>query len=133
MDTVLIVDDERVIRNGCKRAFDAEGFRVLTAANGREALEVLSSTRVDVMLCDLKMPVMGAVDVMKEVSSLYPDLPIIIITGQGTVGNAIESIKAGAYDFVTKPFRIEDLVALVKRAKDGLPPPPRFPGGKLSF
>jgi two-component system, OmpR family, phosphate regulon sensor histidine kinase PhoR len=116
MDTVLVVDDEKVIRDGCSRFLSAEGFRVLTAADGQEALDVLAAELVNVILCDLKMPVKGALEVLEEVSAHYPSVPLIIITGHGTVANAVECMKKGAYDFVTKPFRPDHLVLVVNRA-----------------
>ena len=67
--TVLLVDDEKVIREGCRRAFAASGFRVVTATNGREALDAMSHERIDAILCDLKMPVMGAMGVLAQVAS----------------------------------------------------------------
>jgi two-component system phosphate regulon sensor histidine kinase PhoR len=97
--TILLVDDEKVIREGCRRAFATEGFRVVTAANGREALDVLAREPVHAILCDLKMPVMGAM---------------------------VECMRKGAYDFVTKPFRVDDLILVVKRAISKLPPLQRF-------
>jgi DNA-binding NtrC family response regulator len=124
--TVLLVDDEKVIREGCRRAFANEGFRVLIAADGQEALEVLAAARVDAILCDLKMPRMGALGVLEEVVAHYSDVPVIIITGQGTVANALECMKKGAYDFVTKPFRVDDLIEVVKRAIDNLPALQRY-------
>jgi two-component system, OmpR family, phosphate regulon sensor histidine kinase PhoR len=124
--TVLLVDDEKVVREGCRRAFAAEGFQVLTAVNGQEALEVLTRQPVDVVLCDLKMPVMGALGVLEQVIEQYPEVPFIIITGQGTIANAVECIRRGAYDFVTKPFRVHDLVSVARRAIDKLPPLQRY-------
>ncbi len=126
METVLLVDDEKVIREGCRRAFSAEGFRVVTAVNGREALEVLARESVDAILCDLKMPVMGAMGVLEQVTRRYPNVPLIIITGQGTIANAVECMRQGAYDFIAKPFRIDDLIMVVKRAIDKLPPLQRY-------
>jgi DNA-binding NtrC family response regulator len=120
--TVLLVDDEKVIREGCRRAFAAEGFRVLTAGNGREALEALDSETIDAILCDLKMPVMGAMGVLEQVMERHAEVPFIVITGQGTIANAVECMRKGAYDFVTKPFRVHDLIVVVKRAIDRLPP-----------
>ena len=73
--TVLLVDDEKVIREGCQRAFAAEGFRVLTASNGREALEALTNESVDAILCDLKMPVMGAMGVLEQVMERHAEVP----------------------------------------------------------
>ncbi len=114
--TVLVADDEEVLRLGCSRVLKAEGYRVLTAANGREALDLLAAEPVNVVLCDLKMPVMGAVEVLEETGSRYPDVPVIIITGMGTVDDAVECMKRGAYDFVTKPFSIDHLTLVVRRA-----------------
>jgi len=116
MQTVLVVDDERVIRDGCNRFLSSEGFRALTAANGQEALDLMRTEPVNVILCDLKMPVKGALEVLDEVTVSHPDVPLIIITGHGTVANAVECMKKGAYDFITKPFRPDHLVLVVKRA-----------------
>ena len=115
-NTILVVDDEKVIRDGCTLILQPEGYRVATAAHGQEALQVLQAEPVNVILCDLKMPVMGALEVLEEVGRQYPDIPVIIITGHGTVDDAVECMKQGAYDFVTKPFRIDHLVLCVKRA-----------------
>jgi two-component system phosphate regulon sensor histidine kinase PhoR len=116
MDTILVVDDEKVIRDGCRRFLSAEGFQVLTAENGQEALEVLGREPVNVILCDLMMPVMGAIEVLDEITVRCPEVPLIIITGHGTVANAVECMKKGAYDFVTKPFRPDHLTLVVRRA-----------------
>jgi two-component system, OmpR family, phosphate regulon sensor histidine kinase PhoR len=116
MHTVLVVDDERVIRDGCTRFLGAEGYRVLTAANGQEAIDLLAIESVNVILCDLKMPVMGAIEVLEVVRVSFPGLPLIIITGHGTVANAVECMKLGAYDFITKPFRADHLSLVVARA-----------------
>ena len=114
--TVLVVDDEKVVRDGCSRILSPEGFQVLTAKNGQDALDVLDRQPTNVILCDLKMPVMGALGVLEEVGQRYPDIPVIIITGHGTVESAVDCMKKGAYDFITKPFRADHLVLLVKRA-----------------
>ncbi len=114
--TILVVDDEKVIRDGCALILQPEGYLVKTAANGKEAMELLESESVNVMLCDLKMPVMGAIEVLEEARDRFPDMPIIIITGHGTVDDAVACMKKGAYDFVTKPFRIDHLTLCIKRA-----------------
>ncbi|MGO9020988.1 MAG: ATP-binding protein [Syntrophobacteraceae bacterium] len=116
MHTVLVVDDERVIREGCRRLLAPEGFEVLTAENGREALDLLLTHSSDVILCDLLMPVMGAFEVIEEVRVKYPDLPLIVITGHGTVATAVEAMRKGAYDFITKPFAADHLILIIKRA-----------------
>ena len=114
--TLLVVDDEKVIREGCARLLRPEGYRVLMASNGREALEVMASHPVNAVLCDLKMPVMGALEVLEETSKRYPDVPVIVITGHGTVESAVQCMQKGAYDFVTKPFRAEHLTLVTQRA-----------------
>ena len=114
--TVLVVDEEKVVRDGCNRILTPEGFQVLTAENGQDALEVLDRQPANVILCDLKMPVMGALGVLEAVGQRYPDIPVIIITGHGTVESAVDCMKKGAYDFITKPFRADHVVLVVKRA-----------------
>ncbi|MFZ5450000.1 MAG: ATP-binding protein [Thermodesulfobacteriota bacterium] len=114
--TVLVVDDEEVLRLGCSRVLTSEGYLVTTAANGQEALDKLASEPVNVVLCDLKMPVMGALGVLEQATVLYPAIPVIIMTGLGTVADAVECMKKGAYDFVTKPFSIDHLCLVVRRA-----------------
>jgi signal transduction histidine kinase len=114
--TVLVADDERVIRDGCSRILTPEGYQVLAAAHGQEALEILERQPVNAILCDLKMPVKGALEVLEETGSRHPHIPVIIITGHGTVESAVECMKKGAYDFVTKPFRADHLVLIVRRA-----------------
>lgn len=114
--SILVVDDEKVIRDGCNRLLWMEGYRVLTAVNGREALDLLPTEPIDLILCDLVMPVMGAFEVLEEVRTKYPDLPLIVITGHGTIANAVEAMRNGAYDFITKPFRADHLTLIVKRA-----------------
>jgi two-component system phosphate regulon sensor histidine kinase PhoR len=114
--TVLVVDDEKVIRDGCTLSLKPEGYRVITAENGQQAMELLAKEPVHVVLCDLKMPVMGALDVLTEMGVKYPDIPVIIITGHGTVDDAVECMKKGAYDFITKPFRLDHLILCVRRA-----------------
>ena len=126
MQTVIVVDDEKAIREGLKRFLSSQGYRVLTAENGREALDVIRSEGADAVLCDLKMPVMGAVEVLEEVEAVCPGLPVIILTGQGTPENAVECMKKGAYDFVTKPFRTDYVLSVIKCAIEGLSPPPKF-------
>jgi DNA-binding NtrC family response regulator len=128
MRTVLVVDDERVIREGLRRLLSSEGYRVLTACNGQEALDVLRSENIDAVLCDLKMPVKGAIEVLEESKAESREVPIIILTGQGTIASAVESREKGAYAFITKPFRADCVLMLVKCATENLPTPPKPPG-----
>lgn len=114
--TVLIVDDEQVIREGYSRVLKAEGFRVLTAPNGREALRLMATENISIMLCDFKMPIMGALEVLEETTVKYPNVPVIIITGYGTTDKIVDCMRKGAYYFIGKPVRAEHLVELTKKA-----------------
>jgi len=114
--TVLVVDDEEVIREGYSRVLRAEGFRILTASNGEEALRLMASEDVSVILCDFKMPVMGALEVLDETTVKYPDVPVIVITGYGTVDKIVECMRKGAHYFIGKPVRAEHLVEVTKKA-----------------
>ena len=113
---VLVVDDERVVRDGCHRVLTGKGFDVLMAENGREALDILSDHLVDVILLDLKMPVMNGEEVLEKTCDLYGEIPVIIITGHGTIDTAVGCMKKGAYDFITKPFQIDQFLLTVNRA-----------------
>jgi len=115
-DTILIVDDEEVLRQGCSRLLQGEGFVTVTAVHGAEALEKMVHQPVNVVLCDLKMPVMGALEVLEQAGQRFPDVPVVIMTGLGTVADAVECMKKGAYDFITKPFSIDHLLLVVRRA-----------------
>jgi signal transduction histidine kinase len=115
---VLVTDDERPIREGCYRVLTGKGYAVLLAENGQIALDVLEKEPVDILLLDLKMPVLGGEEVLEIVRTRYPQIPVIIITGHGTVDTAVQCMKKGAYDFITKPFQLDPFLIVVKRAAD---------------
>jgi two-component system phosphate regulon sensor histidine kinase PhoR len=114
--TILVADDEKAIRDGCHRVLKGHGFEILTAENGRTALDILSEGLVDILLLDLKMPVLGGEEVLEIARTQYPDIPVIIITGHGTVDTAVDCMKKGAYDFITKPFEVDHFLITVRRA-----------------
>jgi len=115
---ILVVDDEKVIRDGCRRVLADNNYQVLIAENGREAMNALEKEQVDIVLLDLKMPVMGGEEVLEQANKTYPDIPVIIITGHGTIDTAVECMKNGAYDFITKPFQIDQFIMTIKRASE---------------
>ena len=115
---VLVVDDEKVVRDGCRRVLTGKGYKIATAENGLQALEILAAQNIDILLLDLKMPVMGGKEVLEKTRDIYPDIPVIVITGHGTVDTAVECMKKGAYDFITKPFQIDQFRITVERAAD---------------
>ena len=113
---VLVVDDEEANRLTLERILVREGLNVRHAANGREALERAREEPIALMLTDLKMPGMDGLSLMKTARSLDPDLEVIVMTAYGTVEAAVEAMKEGAYDFVTKPLRRAELVRAVRKA-----------------
>ena len=115
---ILVVDDEKVVRDGCNRVLTGKGYEIEAAENGKDALVVLANGKVDIILLDLKMPVMGGEEVLEKVAAEYPQIPVIIITGHGTVDTAVDCMKNGAYDFITKPFQIDQFLMTIKRAAD---------------
>jgi two-component system phosphate regulon sensor histidine kinase PhoR len=113
---VLLVDDERRFRETSHRLLKGRGYDVIPAENGQVALNRLSKDSIDLILLDLKMPFMGGEEFLEAVRPLYPDVPVVVISGHGTLDTAVECMKKGAYDFVTKPFEVEQLVLTMKRA-----------------
>ena len=113
---ILVVDDEKNIRDGLSRALELDGYEVLTAEDGKYAQEVLAKRRVDLVLTDLKMPRVGGEELLKHIAGTQPNLPVIVLTGHGTVENAVVAMRHGAYDFLTKPVHLDRLSMLVKRA-----------------
>lgn len=113
---VLVVDDERFIREVLSDFLSMEGYDVRTAADGAAALIELKNRSFDIVLSDLKMPNMGGLELLKEINTAYPQTLTIIMTGFGTVETAIDSMKRGAFDYVLKPFKADEIVQVVHRA-----------------
>ena len=113
---VLVVDDEAANRSALERILAREGLGVLQAADARAALELVRSQAPDLMLTDLKMPGMSGLDLMRAAKAIDPALEVIVMTAFGTVETAVEAMKDGAYDFVTKPLRRAEIVAATRKA-----------------
>jgi DNA-binding NtrC family response regulator len=113
---VLIVDDEKNIREGLGRALELDGYRVFLAEDGQEALKVLNREEIDLVIADLKMPKLSGEELLRKVVSAYPTIQVIILTGHGTIESAVNAMRDGAYDFVTKPVNLDRLSLLVRRA-----------------
>lgn len=113
---LLIVDDEKNIRLGLAKSMELEGYEVFTAEDGSEAMKEMIKRDIDLVLTDLRMPKMSGEDLLKKISNAYPTVPVIILTGHGSVENAVNAMRNGAYDFVTKPVNLDRLSLLVKRA-----------------
>lgn len=114
--SILIVDDEKNIREGLSTSLELDGFKTYIAEDGAEALKLMTTTEVDLVISDLKMPKMSGTELLKKITGTYPTIPVIILTGHGTVENAVIAMRDGAYDFITKPINLDHLTLLVNRA-----------------
>ncbi|PID38537.1 MAG: DNA-binding response regulator [Proteobacteria bacterium] len=114
--TILLVDDEQANLESLSRIFKREGFAVITASDGKQGLEELRRHPINVLVTDLVMPGMTGVDLLKAARSVAPETEVVLMTAYGTVENAVEAMKQGAYDFVTKPLKRAHIVGVVRRA-----------------
>lgn len=118
--TLLIIDDEKNIREGLANDFEMEGYNVKIAENGKIALDILSKGDIDLVITDLRMP--GGVsgdDIIQFVTREMPGIPVIVLTGHGSIDEAVKAMQNGAYNFLTKPLNLEQLELTVKRALQG--------------
>jgi len=116
MKSVLVVDDEQGIREVLADILSDEGYRVHTAENGVEALQALAVELIDCVILDVWLPGKGGLDVLAEVREEYPRVPVIIISGHGTIDMAVRAVKQGAYDFLEKPLSLDRVTTLVRNA-----------------
>lgn len=112
---ILVVDDEQIIRDGCTRILAKEGWEIVTASDGQEGLEALGRGDFALMLLDLMMPGIDGFEVLERMPEISPDTIVIVITGYATVESAVEAMKKGAYDFISKPFTPDQLRLTVQR------------------
>jgi DNA-binding NtrC family response regulator len=115
---ILIVDDNREIRGILEEYLREEGYLAQGAADGKEALAKYAETPFDLIITDLNMPGMTGIELIREIAKGENTTEFIIITGYASLDSAIESVKAGAFDYLVKPFRIEELKVVIKNAKD---------------
>lgn len=115
-DTILIADDDPIIRRNLRVLMESEGYRVVEAADGMEAAKALEAHSVILVLLDLKMPKCTGLDVLRDHQDRLEDTPVIVITALGGSSAAIEAMRLGAYDYITKPFDLDDVLFTVRRA-----------------
>lgn len=129
---VLIVDDEPNIRRILEVAFEKVGYKAITAENAQDALDELELHPFDCMLTDVTMPGMNGYRLQQEVAKLYPNLPVVIVTAYGSIQDAVAAIRNGAYEFVTKPFDLDNLKKIVRSAVESNGTEKQSPKTKLS-
>jgi len=118
MARILVIDDERSIRNTLKDILEFEKNEVQTAENGLEGLSLIKSNTFDIVFCDIKMPQMDGIEVLEKIKNIKPNLPVIMISGHGSIDTAVETIKKGAYDFIEKPLDLNRILITIKNATD---------------
>ncbi len=117
---LLIVDDERAIREVCREVAQSLGFNTAVADSAEHAYRLLDTHNIDVVLLDLKLPGVGGLEALHQIGERKPDAVVVVVTGYGTVQSAVQAMKNGAYDYVTKPFSMDELKLLLERVSGHL-------------
>lgn len=118
MSKVLIIDDERPIRSTLREILEYEKIKVEEAEDGKKGIELVMKDDFDVVLCDIKMPGLDGIEVLERIQAIKPDIPVIMISGHGTIDTAVDSLKKGAYDYIPKPPDLNRLLVSVRNALD---------------
>ncbi|MCZ2298567.1 MAG: sigma-54 dependent transcriptional regulator, partial [Chitinophagales bacterium] len=118
MPSILVIDDEKSIRNVLKDILTNEGYKVDEAADGEEGFKKFSETDFDAVLCDIKMPKIDGIEFLQKAYELKPEVPIIIISGHGNIETAVDAVKKGAYDYISKPPDLNRLLITIRNATD---------------
>ncbi len=116
MAKILVIDDERSIRNTLKDILEYEDHKVSLAEDGPSGIDMFKQEKFELVLCDIKMPEMDGMEVLQQLEELNSDVPVVMISGHGNIETAVESIKKGAYDFISKPLDLNRLLVTVKNA-----------------
>ncbi|MFA7112291.1 MAG: sigma-54 dependent transcriptional regulator [Sphaerochaeta sp.] len=114
--SILICDDEKNIRSGLAMAMELEGYESIEATDGQDAWDKINKMGVDLVITDLRMPRMSGEDLLRKIIGAYPRMPVIILTGHGTIETAVEAMRSGAVDFFTKPVDLDRLSLVVRKA-----------------
>ena len=115
---ILIIDDEKSIRNILKEIVEMEGHEVSTASNGKEGLDCFASCAFDLVFCDIKMEGMDGVEVLENIMSQPTDAAVVMISGHGDIETAVECMRKGAYDFISKPLDLNRIMVTLKNVAD---------------
>ena len=116
--TILVIDDEKAIRKALNEILSFEGFNVDEAADGAEGIKKIEENTYDCILCDIKMPKMDGIEVLQKAQELKPDVPFIVISGHGNIETAVDAVKKGAFDYISKPPDLNRLLITIRNAMD---------------
>jgi DNA-binding NtrC family response regulator len=118
MPTILIIDDEKAIRKTLSEILSFEGYKIDEAADGEEGLKKFGEKMYDLVLCDIKMPKLDGIEFLEKAKMLNPDIPIIMISGHGNIDTAVEAVKKGAFDYISKPPDLNRLLITLRNATE---------------
>jgi DNA-binding NtrC family response regulator len=118
MSNILIIDDEKAIRKTLSEILSYEGYKIEEAGDGEEGLKRFKEKAYDVVLCDIKMPKLDGIEFLDKAREANPDVPVIMISGHGTIETAVEAVKKGAYDYISKPPDLNRLLITIRNAMD---------------
>jgi len=116
--TILVIDDEKSIRRALNDILIMEGFKVDEAADGAEGIQKIETNNYDCILCDIKMPKVDGIEVLQKAQELKPDVPFIVISGHGNIETAVDAVKKGAFDYISKPPDLNRLLITIRNAMD---------------
>lgn len=116
MPKILVIDDEKNIRDGIKKSLEYEGYEVVTTENGEKGIETVYKGGIDLVITDLKMPEKTGEEFLHDILEFDKHIPVIILTGHGNIETAVDMMRLGAYDFMTKPFNIDKMLLIIARA-----------------
>lgn len=114
--TILVVDDDESLRRVVEYNLGEEGYRVVTAADGAAGLRAFQEGSVDLVVTDVRMPDMDGLELLTRIKAMQPDMPVVVLTAHGTINSAVEAMRLGAFDYLTKPFNRDQLKAAVRKA-----------------
>ncbi|HNU48249.1 MAG TPA: sigma-54 dependent transcriptional regulator [Bacteroidia bacterium] len=118
MSRILIIDDEKSIRHSLKEILEYENYKVDEAPDGIEGIKMAEKEKYDIIFCDIKMPRMDGIEVLENLQSKFPEVPVVMISGHGNIDTAVEAIRKGAFDFIAKPLDLNRILITVRNALD---------------
>src|SRR6185369_17526863 len=118
MANILIIDDEKAIRKTLSEILSYEGYKIDEAGDGEEGLKKFGDKTYDVVLCDIKMPKLDGIEFLEKAREINADVPIIMISGHGNIETAVEAVKKGAFDYISKPPDLNRLLITIRNAMD---------------
>ncbi|MCJ7831050.1 MAG: response regulator, partial [Dehalococcoidia bacterium] len=116
MERVLIVDDEEQMRELLAKVLEKNGYQVTTAGDGGQALALLEKEPMDLVVTDVRMPGLDGMEALKAIKELNPEIVVIIMTAFGSIDQAVQAVKEGAYDYINKPFKIDEMLLTIRKA-----------------